>query len=185
MNQYPKAISLRIFSYRHILRLRSINKKKHKFGVVIGLKLENPVYSSRYTEFITWEKPELDKIYYKDKNETIAIIYVHDNWQMDGDGVNPFAFLRTKYYFNQKDCEELILSRIGNNRPDILKKHNMDRYDAVLLLYKTRGILAGRDSRWFAWSESDKFEDYHPRGTPESWAKFNEYYSHILKFDDD
>lgn len=135
--------------------------------------MDNPVYSSQITGFITWEEPVLKSIYIKNKNETKAKINITKNWKMEGEVYDPWFFIPKRFVWNQKDCEQYILGRIGCNREDTLRRMHLDRYDSILMLYKSRGVKP-TDTIWFAWSDDDKFEDYHPKATSESWAEYVE-----------
>lgn len=132
--------------------------------------MEKPVYSSKLTPFITWEEPVLSEIYIKNAQDIVAKINITGNWEMEGEVYDPWVFIPTKFTLTQKDCEEYIVSRIGCDREDTLKRMNIERYDSILMLYHTRGIRP-TDKIWFAWDKSDRFEDYHPKATPESWAE--------------
>ena len=48
------------------------------------------------------------------------------------------------------------------NMQRILDAFNVERYDTAEMIYKTRGISYVRDD-WFAWSEDDEIEEYHPK----------------------
>lgn len=118
-------------------------------------------YRSKITGFIAEEEPYVDKIYYKFDTETKAIIYVGSGWVMHGDVLDPFFFIPAKFTLDQYDCERLILQNTPIDREDILKRMKLDKYDTAQMLYRSRGITL-QDLKWFAWSEDDKIEDYHP-----------------------
>lgn len=127
---------------------------------------QEPVYRNDKTGFITYIKPLTDKIYYKIKNTTAAIIYVGENWEMTAEVVDPFAFSTPLFTLSEDWAEKKIVSLSPRNYPRIIKAFGVSRYDTAVLLYKSRGIDYVRDD-WFAWSEDDKIEDYHPRFNPE------------------
>lgn len=125
-----------------------------------------PIYRNDKTGFITYMRPLTNKIYYKIKNETAAIIDIDDNWKMKAEVVNPFAFNTPIFSLPEDWAEKKIVALSPRNMDRILKTFKVDRYDTAEMLYKTRGIEFVRDD-WFAWTEDDKIEDYHPRYNPE------------------
>ena len=120
------------------------------------------MYKSQYTEFIAYESPYIDKIYYMHMNKIIAIIHVDSNWSMHGEVLHPFDMIVKTFGLNQIDCEKLILSKLPAWREDVKRRSKLDRYDSAMLLYKYRGIDM-LNNYWFAWSQDDKIEDYHPK----------------------
>ncbi len=123
---------------------------------------EKPIYKNDSTGFITYIKPLCNKLYYKVKNDTVAVINVSENWEMSVDIVNPFAFTLVKYGADKEWAENLIVQLVPRDMERILRVYNIERYDTAVMLYRSRGINYVRDD-WFAWSEDDKIEDYHPR----------------------
>ena len=128
--------------------------------------MNEAIYKNDDTGFITYIKPLTNKIYYKIKNETAAIIYIDDNWGMEVDVVNPFAFNTPIFHLSSEWAERKMVALSPRNMQRILDAFNVERYDTAEMMYKTRGISYVRDD-WFAWSEDDKIEDYHPRFNPE------------------
>lgn len=116
------------------------------------------------TGFIAYGKPLINRIYWKVENKTCAIIDITDDWKFTVciidvsllDGVlNPFNWSDERF-------KQLLVGMLPPNRPDTLKRMGMERYDTAEMLYRTRGIDYNRLD-WFAWQETDRFEDYHPR----------------------
>lgn len=128
--------------------------------------MNEAVYKNDGTGFITYIKPLTNKIYYKIKNETAAIIYINDNWGIEVDVVNPFAFNTPIFHLSSDWAERKMVATSPRNMQRILDVFNVERYDTAEMMYKTRGISYVRDD-WFAWSEDDKIEDYHPRFNPD------------------
>lgn len=119
------------------------------------------------TKFIAYEEPYIDKIYFKFNTETKVIIYINKDWSMHADVLDPFFFHPAKFVMDQYDCEMLILENTPIDREDILGRMELDKYDTAQMLYRSRGITL-LSLRWFAWSEDDKIEDYHPLKNPEA-----------------
>lgn len=119
------------------------------------------MYKSKYTDFVAYEEPYTDKFYFKLKNETIAIIHVSCDWKVWGEVIQPLKMPVNAFSLNQIDCEKLILMNLPNWREDVKERSGLTRYDKAMLLYMYRGINS-LNSHWFAWSEDDRIEDYHP-----------------------
>jgi len=127
------------------------------------------VYHNPKTGFITYRPVELNKIYVKNGNDTVAEINISDNWKMEGWVIDPAKFPWSLYplYWDQERCEVILTGRVAPNRgPEFLKSMGLDKYDTMTLIYMNRGIQV-TDDLWFAWSEDDRAEDYHPNFNPE------------------
>lgn len=135
------------------------------------------MYRSKYTEFIAYEPPYVEKIYYKHRNETVVALHIEKDWTMYGEVLQPFNLIVPKFSLDQVDCEKLILDKLPAWREDVKQRSGLDKYDSAMLMYKYRGIDMLNDY-WFAWSENDKIEDYHPKFNKEiaelRWAKDRE-----------
>lgn len=129
------------------------------------------LYKSRFTDFIAYNEPLVDKIYYKWSNVTAAIILVDNNWKMRGiiknENLVPSLIHRTE--LSQSECENCIMSHMPSpNRQDILIRLELKVYDSAEYIYRTRAISAF-DLFWLAWSDDDKAEDYLPMRNYKIW----------------
>lgn len=124
-------------------------------------------YTSKLTKFTAGAPPLTDKIYYKDGNKTVAIIYVDNEWNMHGVPLDPYDLpispLKPIYTeLNQKQCELMLLKDTPPpNRKDIIDYYGDKVIDYSKILYSTR-LINLLTHYWVAWSEDDKAEDYHP-----------------------
>lgn len=123
-------------------------------------------YRSKNTDFTAHEKPYVNKIYFKYCNITVALLTVTENWGLEGEVIYPFKMPVKCFKLDQFDCEKLILDFIPAWREDVKIRSGLKEYDSAMLLYKYRGITR-LNKWWFAWSEQDRIEDYHPEYTPE------------------
>lgn len=139
---------------------------------------------STETKFQTFIRPLTYKIYLKHGNETVAHIEMDDDWNMTCYPHDPFNI---PYHFQspaydpmgQKMCELLVTDKMPPRcRNDIKKKYGTPEVDYGVLLYCTRGINL-LDNYWWAWSEDDKAEDYHPRYNEEIMKMQEEYMLHL------
>ena len=122
------------------------------------------MYKSEETGFITYRDVELSRIFVKNGNNTVGYIDIAKDWKMEGQitDIKNFPWFIYPLYWGQAKCEETILMRVPPNRgEEILKSYAIEKYDVMTLLFMTRGIQM-MDRMWFAWSEDDKAEDYHP-----------------------
>ncbi len=123
------------------------------------------MYYNEKTGFITYRDVELNRIFVKNGTDTVGIINISDNWDMEGYKTKTSRFPWSSFpiYWDQEACEKLIVMRVAPDRgKEFLQRLGIDKYDTMTLAYMTRGIQL-IDNMWLAWSEDDKAEDYHPK----------------------